>query len=262
MTNQQLTLLDAPDNTPSTQWELENKDACDHQWLRTSDHLGLFCWQCARCRETKKADPIADRQVILRHAEIREEKFLNYAFKATNATTKADKVKYYGLAQHYYWRAKISYLRVGDNRLVTWGDFELAYPCPPELLPIYEILTQKPPLNDLGKLSDDEVMDTSPIIARGKTEDPQGTLTQITPSNKKRRAKGEGSGYLFSRQVNRKGKTYVQWWFQYEEVNGGAKRKKKSVYVPQSKLPTITELNQAKVAVVKILEALGKSPQT
>lgn len=43
MTHQQLTLLDIPENTPSTQWELENEDACTHQWIKSSDRNGLFC---------------------------------------------------------------------------------------------------------------------------------------------------------------------------------------------------------------------------
>lgn len=101
-------------------------------------------------------------------------------------------------------------------------------------------------------------MDTSDSFARGKPEDPQGTLTQITPSTKTRRAKGEGSGYLFSKQVSRKGKTYVQWWYQYEIKTNNGNRGKKTVYVPKTALDRVKQLNQEKVPIDRILEALGK----
>ncbi|EHJ13555.1 hypothetical protein CWATWH0003_1761 [Crocosphaera watsonii WH 0003] len=67
------------------------------------------------------------------------------------------------------------------------GDFERQNPCPPELLPVYEILTQKSPLNEWGRKSETEVIDTSENCTRGKVKDPDGTLTKLTPSTNSRK---------------------------------------------------------------------------
>lgn len=177
---------------------------------------------------------------------------------ATNATTKTDKAKHYQIAQTYYWQSRVSYLRVGLDQPKDWGDFEVAYPCPPELLPIYEILTQKAPDNDLGKKGGQKPPISSDNFTRGKSEDPQGTLEEITPSKKSRRRNGQGSGYLFNKPISRNGKAYPQWWFQYEETLKDGNRKKKTVYVPKVNLDMIAQLNQGKAPVDKILEALGR----
>ncbi len=155
MTHQQLTLLDAPTHTPSTQWEYENQDTCHHQWLRSSDHHGLFCWRCYHCRQTQPADRIRDRAEILAFANKQEEKFLTFITRLIMAKTKKDETIVINCSSQYYWRAKLSYLMVGKKMQDEWGDFEAQAPCPPELLPIFEILTQQSPLNDLGKKAQD-----------------------------------------------------------------------------------------------------------
>ncbi|MDJ0660584.1 MAG: hypothetical protein QNJ42_14010 [Crocosphaera sp.] len=78
MTHQQLTLLDAPENTPTSQHEYENENTCNHQWVPGSDQHGLFAWRCRNCWVTKKADPIADHNRIVKSAQKFKRVFEDY----------------------------------------------------------------------------------------------------------------------------------------------------------------------------------------
>lgn len=258
MTNQQLTLLDVPTHTPTSQWELENEDVCDHQWVPSLDQHGLFAWRCRNCWEKKKADIFKDHNRIVKSGQALKRGYQDYYLQYDRAKTDKDKKRFLTAATDRYWRARIEFLRVGIDQPLTMGDFERENPCPPELLSIYEILTQKSPLNPLGRKGDDEVMDTSENCTRGKVDDPDGTLTKITPSTNARRKKGDGSGYLFSKTVKRRNKSYLQWWFQYEERDTKGDRKKKSVYVPKNLVNQVHSMNREKLPINKILEVLGK----
>lgn len=258
MTNHQLTLLDIPDDTPTSQWELENEGVCAHSWIPSTGKYGLFAWRCSICWEKRNADIFKDQNYIIKSAQSFKRTFEEYYDHYKRSHTKTDKKRFLIAAVDRYWKARIEFLRVGIDRPLSSHDFETINPCPTELLPLYEILTQKPPLNELGKKSESEVIDTSPDFARGKLDDADGTLEPITPSTKTRRKPGEGAGYLFSKQVTRRTKTYIQWWFQYEEKMADGKRQKKSVYVPKGSLDKIRRLNLDKKPVITILEALGK----
>ncbi len=258
MANQQLTLLDIPTHTPTSQWELENEQACDHNWVPSTGKYGLFAWRCQKCWEKRNADIFKDQNYIIKSAQSFKRTFEDYYSHYERSRTEKDKKRFLIAAIDRYWKARIEFLRVGIDRPLAREDFESVNPCPRELLPIYEILTQKSSLNEWGKTSKDEVMDTSESFARGKIDVPDGTLTKITPSTKTRRKKGEGTGYLFSKQVNRKGKTYTQWWYQYEEKFSNGQRGKRTVYVAKAKLDRVHSMNRDKLPVATILETIGK----
>ena len=168
------------------------------------------------------------------------------------------KNRFLNAARDRYWRGRIEFLMIGIDEPLESKQWEKDHPCPQSLQTHYEILTQKPPLNDLSKKSDEEKFDTSESFARGLKTPSNITPSNITPSTKSRRKKGEGSGYLFSKVVTRKGKNYLQWWFQYEETRGDGKRKKRTIYVPKTSLDMIRRLNILKIPVSQILDALGK----
>ena len=258
MTNHQLTLLNIPTHTHTSQHDLENEDACDHKWVPSTGKYGLFAWRCPKCWERKEADPFKDHNYIVKSAQSAKRVYQDYYLHYERSHTNKDKKRFLSAATDRYWKARIEFLRVVIDQPLTMGDFERQNPCPPELLPVYEILTQKSPLNEWGRKSETEVIDTSENCTRGKVKDPDGTLTKLTPSTNSRRKKGEGTGYLFSKDVKRKNKSYPQWWFQYEETLPNGDRKKKTVYVPKASLDMIGSMNRDKVPVVQILEVLGK----
>ena len=71
-----------------------------------------------------------------------------------------------------------------------------------------------------------------------------------------RRAKGEGTGFLFSKPVTKNGKKYDQWWYQWQVKQGG-KWIKHTKYIPKKLLGEISRLEKQKVPVREILEVLG-----
>lgn len=82
---------------------------------------------------------------------------------------------------------------------------------------------------------------------------PLPTSITLSTKTRKRRTKGNGSGYLYNKPYHRDNKTYSQWWYQYE-LNGI----KKTKYIPKSVLGDIRVLEENKVPVKQILELLEK----
>lgn len=258
MTTKQLTLLNIPTHTPTSQWKLENEDACQHHWKPSLNEYGLICFRCHLCGERKAVDPIKDETIIFKSAQSLKRIFREYYDRFQLAKSPSDKRRFLNAALDRYWRGRIEFLMIGINQPIESEDWERENPCPSELLAHFEILTQEAPLNELGKKSDGEKFDTSESVARGLDAPSNITPSNITPSNKSRRHKGEGSGYLFSKDVTRRGKVYEQWWFQYEETTSEGKRKKRTAYVNKTQIDMIRSLNLNRVPVEQILESLGK----
>lgn len=256
MNNQQLTLLDIPSSTPSSQWDYENEDTCDHELVPGNDKHGLFCWRCQKCWESMPSDPIKDHNQIVKAAQGLKRNFQEYYLRYELSKTEKDKKRFLTAATDRYWKARLNFLRVGIDRPLSLGDFEQVNPCPPDLQSICEILTQKSPLNMWGRIGEDVQANKTDICTRGKSSDPQGTLEEITPSKKSRREVGHGTGHLFCKPIKRGDKSYPQWWFQYEEKVANGKRVKRTVYVANKYLDRVQRLNQEKRPIHEILGVL------
>ena len=78
----------------------------------------------------------------------------------------------------------------------------------------------------------------------------------------KRRCKGEGSGsiqrHLVERRLLNHCRLYEQYWYHYEIWQDGKRLIKSSVYIPQTKLTKIQQMNADKASVKAILQELGK----
>ena len=76
------------------------------------------------------------------------------------------------------------------------------------------------------------------------------------PPSKRRRKQGEGTGYIECKPIKRSGKEYKQYWYHYEEWEGGDRLLKKSKYIPKSRRSQVERMNDEKISVVDILKAL------
>ena len=74
---------------------------------------------------------------------------------------------------------------------------------------------------------------------------------------KRRRDKGEGSGWIQCKPIKRNGKEYQQYWYNYEEWREGDRVTKKSRYIPKRLLARVEKMEVEKVPVSRILEVLG-----
>jgi hypothetical protein len=255
----QLSLLG--DKESCFDWELENGPACQHLWQKSLNKLGCPQWRCYGCRETKPSDPDEDRawweasmlQVRLQGDE--------YYRRALESQTKVDRDKYLECTvdcreRHALMTALLN--NPGDrldleenlNAIALEGENPLA--------------TNEKPSGNMGdrQTSDNSIPSPNPVSVLGDINNPiEGTLTQISPSNKSRRKNGEGTGSIFSTKVTRRSKTYLQYWFQYEEKLTGGKRKRKSVYIPVKKVARIKQLQLDREPVDVILEQLGHTRQ-
>ena len=72
------------------------------------------------------------------------------------------------------------------------------------------------------------------------------------PHSKKRREKGEGTGCIFKKPIQRGNKTYDQWWFGYE-ISG----QRHSKYIHKRKVEQVQKMNGEKIAIAKILKVIG-----
>ena len=73
----------------------------------------------------------------------------------------------------------------------------------------------------------------------------------------KRRAKGEGTGFIEERLVKRGDKEYKQYWFHWQKSEPGKKRVlSKSKYIPKELVAEIIEKNNQKLPVKEILRIL------
>jgi hypothetical protein len=75
---------------------------------------------------------------------------------------------------------------------------------------------------------------------------------------KKRRERGEGSGCIVMRYCTKKGKSYEQYWYDYELWKSGVCLRKGSVYIPKKLIPIIDKMEQDKQPVKEILNRLSK----
>jgi hypothetical protein len=71
-----------------------------------------------------------------------------------------------------------------------------------------------------------------------------------------KRVLGTGTGRVVTRTVNKNGKDYKQYWYDWQYFLSG-KRIGRSRYIPKRLLPQILALEQEKVPVSKIIEVLG-----
>ena len=92
----------------------------------------------------------------------------------------------------------------------------------------------------------EKVMNTS-------VKNPRKTI----PTSKTRRTKGKGSGWIQCKPIKRCGKEYQQYWYCYEEWEGGDRLTKKSRYIPKRLVQKVERLEKEKVLVREILEVLG-----
>ena len=83
----------------------------------------------------------------------------------------------------------------------------------------------------------------------------KGTRCDTPPSNKKRK-QGEGTGYIECKPIKRSGKEYKQYWYHYEEWEGGDRINKKSKYIPKRLVARVERMETEKVSVKEILEVL------
>ncbi|MGV2830769.1 hypothetical protein [Myxosarcina sp. GI1(2024)] len=80
---------------------------------------------------------------------------------------------------------------------------------------------------------------------------------KITPTSKKRRDKGKGSGWIQCKPIKRCGKEYQQYWYHYEEWREGDRLTKKSRYIPKRLLARVEKMEAEKLPVREILVVLG-----
>ena len=76
---------------------------------------------------------------------------------------------------------------------------------------------------------------------------------------KKKRERGEGSGCIVMRYCTKKGKSYEQYWYDYELWESGVCLRKGSVYIPKKRLEEIQLMENDKNPVKSILERLSKT---
>jgi hypothetical protein len=238
-------------------WELESGPACQHLWQKSLNKLGCPQWRCYGCRETKPSDPDEDREWW--NASILQVRLQGdeYYRRALESQTKVDRDKYLECTVDCRERHALmtALLNNPSDRLDLEENLNaIAFEDGEPLA-----TTEKPS----GKMGDRQTSDNSsqivyPVsVLGGMDKVIQGTLTQIPPSNKSRRKKGEGTGSIFTSNVTRGAKTYLQYWFQYEESLPNGQRKKKSVYIPQKKVAIVKQLQLDREPVDEILKTLG-----
>ena len=76
---------------------------------------------------------------------------------------------------------------------------------------------------------------------------------------KKKRERGEGSGCIVIRYCTKKGKSYEQYWYDYELWESGVCLRKGSVYIPKKRLEEIQLIENDKNPVKSILARLSKT---
>ena len=69
------------------------------------------------------------------------------------------------------------------------------------------------------------------------------------PPTKQRRKKGDGTGYLYSRTITRRGKQYQEHYYRYRDESGKLKAK----YIPTRLLDRVQEAESRKLPIADIL---------
>ena len=82
---------------------------------------------------------------------------------------------------------------------------------------------------------------------------PSSTPPSKIPPSKTRRKKGEGTGYIYSRTITRKGKHYPEFYYRYRDESG----KLRSKYISQKLLDRVREAESLKLPVTNVLRLLG-----
>ena len=80
--------------------------------------------------------------------------------------------------------------------------------------------------------------------------------SKVTPPSKRRRKRGDGSGWIECKPIKRSGKEYKQYWYHYEEWEGGDRLIKKSRYIPKRLVARVEKMEVEKVSVEEILRML------
>ena len=96
----------------------------------------------------------------------------------------------------------------------------------------------------------------------GITAKPIPPTKKVTPPSKDsplrtRRKQGEGTGYIECKPIKRSGKEYKQYWYHYEEWEGGDCTTKKSKYIPKWLVARVEKMEAEKAPVRDILVVLG-----
>lgn len=235
----------------------EDTSDCQHQWMKASNKYGLVYYRCYKCNESREPDPWVDRQMMLAWGRKLADQFLDYFEQAQKALRQKDFERLFNAARIRFWQAKLQFYVAGEK---SWGNDwlkKLDLPCPPELLELRDSLFNNSTPDLLKDASTPGVDQSDELIARGIIPPSKESDRPLTPSKKSRRNKGDGSGWILNKPVTRNGKTYDQWWFQYEVNQGGSKRVNRSVYVPKVKLDQITQLNDQRVPIDDILDVIG-----
>ncbi len=257
MKPKQLTLIDVPPSSPVSDWLKDDPSNCEHQWMKASNKYGLVYYRCYKCKESREPDPGIDRQVMLAWGRKLTDQFLDYFEQAQKALHQNDFERLFNAARIRFWQAKLQFAVCGEK---SWGNDwlkKLDLPCPPELLELRDRLFNDSTPDLTEEESPSESDQSAETIARGKNTPSKESDRSVTPSKKSRRKKGDGSGWLLNKPVTRNGKTYDQWWFQYEVGKGENKRVNRSVYVPKLKLSQVTELNDQRVPIDDILKCIA-----
>jgi hypothetical protein len=105
----------------------------------------------------------------------------------------------------------------------------------------------------------DIILESAQLLRHGsyQLESPDDLNSDKLPV-KKRRERGEGSGCIITRYCTKKGKSYKQYWYDYELWEDGICLRKGSAYIPKNKLEEIEIMNNDKKPVKSILKRLGK----
>ncbi len=80
--------------------------------------------------------------------------------------------------------------------------------------------------------------------------------SKMIPASKKNRNKGKGTGWIQCKPIKRKGKSYKQYWYHYEEWREGDRLVQCSEYIPKKMETKIMRMNQDKEPVEEILTVL------
>ena len=88
-------------------------------------------------------------------------------------------------------------------------------------------------------------------------QQPRETVQNYSNKNKKSKRKpGEGSGYIKTIDRIKKGKRYIEYWYQWEIWSNGKQVKSGTTYIPQKKLSRCKAMDASKEPVNKILRYL------
>jgi len=105
----------------------------------------------------------------------------------------------------------------------------------------------------------DIILESAQIWRHGSYQlEPPDDLNPDKSPAKKRRERGEGSGCIVMRYCTKKGKSYEQYWYDYELWESGVCLRKGSVYIPKKLISIIDKMEQDKQPVKEILDRLGK----